>query len=391
MPLLQDPLAILVVLMLNVMVAEWLAKLPYLKHLGTALLVILVTAIVANIGLIPASTDTPAIYDGIFVYLAPVSIFYLLLTVHLRQLKKAGKPMVFAFLGGAVGIMLGMVVGMWLMGGAKAFGALFYALGGMFTATYIGGSSNFNALALHYEVNKTGNLYAAAIAADNIATALWMAVTLLLPSYLQRLFPRVTPETSDSEQQQLLNQQADEHINDSENLNPKRLALLIGLGAAGLYVAQIVSQWIPQIPKILILTTLALLLAQLGWVQRLRGVRVLAMFCIYLFLAVIGAYCDLAALLADGRLALDMFFLIVILLGVHALFLFGIGALFKQDWALLAVASQANVGGAASCLALSKSFNRPDLHLPGILAGALGNAVGTYGGLAMAEFLRTWV
>ena len=71
------------------------------------------------------------------------------------------------------------------------------------------------------------------------------------------------------------------------------------------------------------------------------------------------------------------------------MFQFGIGGLLKQDWDVLGIASQANIGGSASCLALSKSLNRPDLHLPGILAGALGNAIGTYCGLSVAEYLKT--
>ncbi len=77
------------------------------------------------------------------------------------------------------------------------------------------------------------------------------------------------------------------------------------------------------------------------------------------------------------------------LIVIHALVIFGIGALLKQDWDVLSIASQANIGGSASALALSKSLNRPDLYLPGILVGALGNAIGTYCGLFVAEFLKT--
>ena len=60
----------------------------------------------------------------------------------------------------------------------------------------------------------------------------------------------------------------------------------------------------------------------------------------------------------------------------------------KQDWDILGIASQANVGGASTALACAKSLGREDLGLAAILIGALGNATGTYWGLLMAEILR---
>ncbi len=190
MPLIQDPLAILAVLMGNILVADWLTRFPVFRQLGTSLTVIILTAVTANLGLIPTSTNAPPLYNGIFTYLAPISIFFLLLAVDLRSLKRAGSPMVLCFFIGAAGTMLGVLAGMWAVAGPEGFGELYYALGGMFAGTYTGGSSNLNAIALHYGVNKAGNLYAAAIATDNIVTALWMGVTLLLPQLLNRYFPR---------------------------------------------------------------------------------------------------------------------------------------------------------------------------------------------------------
>ncbi|MEZ4900405.1 MAG: DUF819 family protein [Spirosomataceae bacterium] len=391
MPLFQDSLAVLSVLMLNIVIAEWLALQPYFRHLGTALIVILLTAITSNIGLIPASVYPPPLYDGIFTYLAPISIFYLLLTVNLNGLKKAGKPMILCFFLGSLGTMLGVVIGMWIINGPKGFGEFYFALGGMFAGTYTGGSTNFNAVALHYQINKEGNLYAAATAVDNIITAFWMVVTLLLPQLLQRYFPRKISLSQTDETIAHFEEEALRHVNDEETINPKDIAILIGIGVFGLFVSKQGSIWFPQIPPIITLTTLALVLAQLPIVQRLRGMKVLAMFCIYLFLAVIGAYCDFAALLQDSTLAFNMMFFVSILVIVHGIVQFGIGGLFKQDWAILAISSQANVGGSASALALSKSLSRPDLYLPGILVGALGNAVGTYFGLFLAEYLRTIV
>lgn len=388
MPLIQDPLAILAVLMGNILVADWLTRFPVFRQLGTSLTVIILTAVTANLGLIPTSTNAPPLYDGIFTYLAPISIFFLLLAVDLRSLKRAGSPMVLCFFIGAAGTMLGVLVGMWAVAGPEGFGELYYALGGMFAGTYTGGSSNLNAIALHYGVNKAGNLYAAAIATDNIVTALWMGVTLLLPQLLNRYFPRQLKYDWTPAEKEQFDAEANAQISDIETVSPTDLALLIGLGVLGLFVAGQIAVWLPAIPKILSLTTLALLLAQWSPIQKLRGVRVIGIFCIYLFLAVIGAYCDIAALLKDGHLALMMLIFVSVLVAVHTVVQFGVGALLRQDWAIISVASQANLGGSASCLALTKSLNRPDLHLPGILAGALGNAVGTYCGLLVAEYLR---
>ena len=72
---------------------------------------------------------------------------------------------------------------------------------------------------------------------------------------------------------------------------------------------------------------------------------------------------------------------------VHGAIVFGVGAMVRADPAMSAVASQANIGGSTSALALAKSLGRGDLMLPGILVGALGNAVGTYLGFLTAAWL----
>ena len=182
-----DAVFILFVLCLNVVICEWLIQKPGFRHIGTALLVILLTAIEANFGLIP-TTETP-VYDSIFSYIAPFSLFLLLLNVNLKDLRRAGLPMLSMFLVGSAGTVIGVLVSVWAFAAPQTVGKLFYALAGMFTGTYIGGSINYHAVALHYGVSKAGNLFIAATAADNIMTALWMVVTLSLPRYLQRRFP----------------------------------------------------------------------------------------------------------------------------------------------------------------------------------------------------------
>lgn len=378
-----DPIFILFVLCLNVVICEWLAKRPGFRHVGTALLVILLTAIEANFGVIP-TTETP-LYEGIFGYVAPFALFLLLLSVNLKDLRQAGLPMLTMYLIGSAGTIVGVLTSVWLFSAPETIGGLHYALAGMFTGTYTGGSINFHAVALHYSVSKAGNLFIAATAADNIVTTLWMVVTISVPRLLQRRFPRTLPTAQTNAPVNT----PDNPYSDSEMMTPNDLALLLGLGLGAIFLSKQIASLVPALPFVLVLTTLALILAQFRFVNTLRGTRLLGLFGIYIFLAVIGAYCDVAALLRDGQLALILFGMILVLVLIHALILFGIGTLFKQDWAVLGIASQANIGGATSALALAKSLNRPDLQLPAVLVGTLGNAIGTYLGILVAELLKT--
>ena len=375
-----DTIFILFILCVNVVVCEWLSTRPGFSHIGTALLVILLTAIEANLGIIP-TTETPA-YEGIFSYVAPFALFLLLLTVNLNDLRQAGLPMLTLFLVGSAGTIIGVFTSVWLFSAPETVGKLYYALAGMFTGTYIGGSINFHAVALHYGVSKAGNLFVAATAADNIMTTLWMVATLAIPRFLQRRFPRQLPTSAPVEGTPAA------AYTDAETMSPSDLGMLLAMGLGAIVLSKQVATLLPALPFVLVLTSLALLLAQFRRVNNLRGSRLLGLFCIYLFLAVIGAYCDVAALLYDGRLAIVLFGMILTLVLIHALIVFGIGAFFKQDWDVLGIVSQANVGGATSALALAKSLNRPDLQLPGVLVGTLGNAIGTYLGIIVAEVLK---
>ncbi len=127
-----DSLFIVAVLGANVALAEWLARRSFLRHLGSALLVIVLTAIAANTGLIPTYADDIPVYAGVFEHLAPMAIFLLLLRVNLRGMLQAGTAMLLLFALGAAGTVAGVAAGLWAVGGSGAFGALGHALGGMF-------------------------------------------------------------------------------------------------------------------------------------------------------------------------------------------------------------------------------------------------------------------
>ncbi len=384
----RDPLYILTLLCLFVVASEWLARRTPLRHLGAALLVILVTALAANLGLLPAGSTPQApvpVYDAIFTYLAPLAIFWLVLPVSLRDLMRAGLPMLGLFTIGAAGVVVGALVAARLVGLA-AVGPLYRAVGGMYVATYTGGGINFNAVALGFDVVREGGLFAGAVAVDNVITATWMVATIALPRLLAPVFGRRGAPQAAAEPVAF-----DPGGEDVESVGPLDVGLVLALGFAGLLAADRIAAALAgagfQVPSILVLTALALILAQVPAISQLPGIRVVGMFAVYLFLAVVGAFCDIGKLAGLGRVALLLLAFAGILVLVHGVITFVAARLLGIDADTAAVASQANVGGSTSALALARSLGRPDLVLPGVLVGALGNALGTFIGFWAAARL----
>jgi len=381
----SDPLWVVAVLAFLVVAAEWLVRRTALRHFGSALLVILLGALAANLEIIPSASDATPLYDGVFTYIAPLTIFWLLLEVNLKAIRAAGLPMLVMFLLGAGGTVAGVFAGIAVVG-ADAFGTLTAPLAGMFTGTYTGGSVNFNAIGLHYRVVEEGAIYAGAVAVDNLITALWMIATLALPPILQRFWPRArVAHDGEAGYDEL------RHHHDTETVSPMDLGITLALGAGALWLSGLLADALAgvglPIPSILLVTTFALLLAQHPRFAALTGARVLGIFGVYVFLAVIGAHAEVAALAALGQLGVTLLVFVVVTVLVHGAVTFGAGWALRQDWEVVAIASQANIGGGTSALALARSFDRPELFLPAILVGSLGTAGGTYLGFFVAGLM----
>ncbi len=380
-----ETLPVIAVLVALIALSEWLARRTWMRHLGAALLVIVLTALATNVGIIPVYGSATPVYGAIFEYIAPLGIFWLLLLVDLKSVIRVGTPSLVLFLVGALGTTMGVVVGHWAVGGQGAFGELHAAMAGMFTGTYIGGSVNFNAIALEYGVVESPALYAGATAVDNAMTTVWMIACVALPRMLAGFWPP-PPAMQKSASAEL---PIDDEI---ETTTVFDISVVIGLGVAGVAVAGTAAALLKDttgisIPSTLILTTLALVLAQFPFVQRLRGARLLGLFAVYLFLSVIGALCDVQALINMGQLAPVLGTFVVIVVAIHGMLVFGAARAFGFDLATAAVASQANIGGSTSALALARSLGRGDLELPAILVGSVGLVLGNYLGFTVVALL----
>ncbi len=382
----MSQLEILAVLLWAIALAHWAGSKPVGRWFGSALLVIMVTAVCANIGIIPAASSGVALYDHLLGVAAPVSIFLLLLNVRLDSLRRVGLPMLLMFLLATSATVAGVLLAGWLTGAEQWMGRWYGPLSGMFAATYIGGGVNFNALALHYEVMQSGNLYAAVTVADNIITVIWISLLLLLPQWLGRWLP------SSGLQSGAQSGQTPAATAESAPLGLHDLVILLALGIGAFVLTQLLAQWLAtligiNIPSILLLTTLALLLAQVPALQRLRGGQRLGMFGAYLFLAALGTLCEVSALRETGWLGIRLLCFVALVVGIHGLLLTLAGRCLRQSAEVIAVVSASTVGGATVVLPLVERFRRPDLLLPGIVLGSIGNALGTYVGFVLVYYL----
>jgi uncharacterized membrane protein len=373
---------VLGILCLLVMLSQYISGTRWGKAIGGALTVILLGALFANLNIIPTASNAIPLYSAIFTYIAPLSIFYLVLGVNLQEIRNAGLPMIGLFLLGSAATVIGVIVSYYLIDPSSALGEYASPLAGMIAGTYSGGSINFNAIAIHYKVNETGILYAGAIAVDNVITTIWVIATLMIPKVMHYLWPgkRILTSTAHSKDYQ------SEPESDTKN-SFSELYFLIPLGFVVFIVTEFIAQVIPQIPSILTITTLGIILAQLRWIKKLKLARDLGLYLVYLFLVVIGAFCELDAIGQLGGIGLTLIMFFGLTIVIHGAIMLTVGRLLFTDWQMIAIASQANVGGGTTAMALAESMGRKELIVPSILIGSLGGAIGTYLGFFVASFL----
>ena len=378
MSFVSNPIYVLGMLSLMIILSIYIGKTKLGKQFGAALLVILFTAVIANLKLIPSASNSIGLYNVIFRYVAPISIFYLLLNVNLNSIKKAGLPMISLFIIGSLATTFGILLSWILLSPETVLGNDAKIVAGMLTGTYTGGSVNFNAVALEYGFQKKGILYAGTIAVDNVVTALWILVTLILPMLLSRIWKsKIGVNKINSDKLRF----------SDKGINITSLAWLTFLGITSFYLSEILVEYFPRIPSILILTTIGIGLAQTKFVSNLNGSHDLGLYLVYLFLAVIGAYCEIGAVYQLKEIGITLLLFSSLAVLIHGILTVLFGGLLYRDWQMIAIVSQANVGGGASAIALAETFERNELVLPAILVGTLGNALGTYLGFFVVYVL----
>jgi uncharacterized membrane protein len=404
--MITDPLAVLVVLAAVVYISILLdEQFRIFRALGSVLVAILLGMALSNVGLLP---DTSPTYDFLASTGVSVAIVLILLTVDVRSVFSAGPKMLVAFLVGAVGTALGAVSAALVLAGEV--GPETWKLAGQYTGTYTGGGVNFAALGRAFATSS--DMFSAAVAADVAITAIWLIACLSLPVLLTRngnsesgrsaeadeLAPHgagAVPDSAAALEADLEEAGAAVGVSGisadlKDALQSTLTAVSIG-EAAALVTLSVGLVWLAgvlaavwPVPEVLLLTTMVLLAAQVPAIKELSGSAMWGNYLLHLFLAANGAQSVIANIFRIGPV---IFYFAAATVAVHGVVIFGIGRLMKIDAATLAVASQANVGGPASAMALAGTRGYTELLLPGIAVGLLGYAVGNY----MGYIVGIWI
>jgi len=358
----------------------WAEQNTRIGRLLTGIIVAMAAAmLLANLKVIP--TQAP-VYDTIFSSILPLAIPLLLFRANLRRALRTGGPTIWAFGIGSVGVVIGVLLATLLV----PLGDLKAVAGGLYTATYTGGSANFAAVAIATDFND-GTALSAMVAADVIATNFQTMLLIALPgiALVSRLFGTVEQEPMPD------GEKAPRPfvLKDLDMAGISlALAVAFGLVALGDWAAQLVG--IPSI-GILVTSALALLIANLGkpLVARMSGDFELGTFLIFLFLIAVAAGADVWILAETGPI-----FMIytAIVLGVHTVFLLLVAYLIRRwvklDIRSIVIGSTACVGGVTTASAIASAKGWRDLIIPGIMAGTLGNALGSFLGVWIWSLLK---
>ena len=341
-----------------------------------AVTVIVLAALLSNFSIIPTSSP---VYGAVWTYAVPVAIALLLFNADLQKIFRESGPTLLAFGLGAVGTMTGVALGVVIFD----FGDAEAGLAGVFSATYIGGSVNFAAVA-EATGFKDSTLLSASVAADNVAGVIFLTILVAMPSvsFLLRLFPARGAEKA-------LQNAGPEDTNDQAGvaLELDAVAGALGLGFAIVAASGALASalGVPEL-RILLITAGTVALASLApkLMGRLTAAFPLGIFFMYLFFAMIGAGVDIVAMLASG---VSLFFFALLIIAVHLLTLLALGRVFRLSLPELVIGSNACILGAPTAAAMAGALGWRTLVTPAVLCGTLGYALANVVGLVFFRFL----
>jgi uncharacterized membrane protein len=352
------------------------------------------------------SGENSGVYPFVSKYLLPVCLLLFTISLDVEMLKKLGWRALLVFFAGTAGVMIGgpLAVKIMMIINPEIFSAykpdeLWRGLGTI-AASWIGGGANQTALK---EILKpTDYVFSQMVAIDVIIAEGWLAVLLVGVAYSKKIDKWLKADdtiVSDIKNSLEISKSEKEKIPEMYDYLKILTVSFVCTGLAYL-LADLLGPFIkdnyPSLEKfsltsisfwaVFFVTFFGMILSQ----TRIRdlehvGASKIGSLILYIMVASIGMKMDLFAIVDN----LGLFFVAIIWILIHALFIITASKLLKTPYFLLAVGSQANIGGAASASVVAAAFH-PTLVSIGVIFAVLGYVIGTYGGYLTALIIQ-WI
>lgn len=374
-------------------IAVWAAVSIYLEQrfrwaaaVSGAVLALGGSMLFTNAGILPAESP---FYDAVWSYVVPLAIPLLLFQINVRKILKESGRLLMMFCISALGTAAGSVIAFFLF---KDQIPHLDKIGGMISASYIGGGVNFAAMAAKFST--PGEYVSSTVVADNFMMAFLFFILMGIPAltWFQKRFGVQEVAGGRENQAEAYWKRKDISLQDiALNIGTAFAIVAVSVKAAAFFKERFSSdggfQFLAFIlgDQFLLLTTLTILLTVVfpRYFERLRGSQEIGTYLIYLFFVVIGIPADLRIILMNAPLLLAFVFVIAMSNLLVSLFC---GKLFRFRLDEILLACNATVGGPTTAAAMAIAKGWRGLVAPVMLVGTFGYLIGNYVG----TFLGTW-
>ena len=355
----------------------------YFKFIPAVFWMYFLPMLSANLGLIDSKSQ---ILQNISSYLLPSALVLLLLSSDIKSILKLEKQALIMMLAGSLGIMIATPLVFYLV--KQWVGAQMWSGFGALSASWTGGSANM--IAAKKALQTPDAVFTPMVIVDTVVPYAWMGL-LVAAVTLQPIYDKWN--NSNREIINALSCRAlDVNRNKERYFNLQKICLIAIIAATAGVISIYIADKLPIIKNVISGYTWAIVIVSflgislsLTPLKKLEnfGAEKIGYFILYFVLTSIGARSNISHINATFIL-IAAGFLIVIL---HAIVLLFASRLLHAPMFLVAVSSQANIGGVASAPIVAAIYE-PGLASVGLLLAILGNIVGTYLGIITGQICR---
>ncbi len=384
-------------------ISGWVALSIYLEQKYTwaakmsgAIVALIGALALTNLNIIP--TEAP-VYDVVWGYVVPLAIPLLLMQCNIKKIWKESGRILILFLIGSVGTACGAVVAFYAL---RNYIPGLAGIAGMMTGSYIGGGVNFAALAGSFNI--PGEMVSATTVADNLLMTLYFFVLISIPSigFFRKNFNHPHLDEVESLASTANGENAASAYWGRKEISLKDIAFAVATSFIIVALSDTIATFLGSIipksnvllnminallgNKYLLITTFSMCAATFApnTFSEIKGTQEIGTFLIYLFFFVIGVPASIMMILKNSPLLL-LFCVIMVI--INMLFSFVFGKIFKFNLEDIILASNANIGGPTTAVAMAISKGWVKLVGPIMLVGTLGYVIGTYFGIFVGNIL----